>query len=446
MLEVGVLLSPLIPSPSVQLMVEGLRLGKCNCPGTFSTVTQVAPGAIAPEQEPAAIASKVFATCYRTNTRPLISGQQTNAKDIHACTYTGYLFKSSSHALCSSRPLLSSKDTDKLRRRLAFFCLNSFLHRSLLIPSSDHGQQHVFGSRHRDTGGVVAPGFIAAFLFDTVRAGVRSAISREPRMGASLLRLFFHDCFVNGCDGGILLEDTGSFVGEQNSAANRNSARGYNVISSIKAQVDRACGGISPVVSCSDILAIAARDSVVELGGPSYPVPLGRRDARTANGASTELPRSSHSLDEMIGLFGDKGFTPRELVALSGAHTVGLARCVTFRTRIYNGSNIDPAFAATRQATCSLTAESNDNLAPLDPQSPNRFGNNYFQALMNRRGLLQSDQVLFNGGSTDSVVMIYSDNAAAFSTDFANAMVKMGNLGPLTGTQGEIRVNCARVN
>lgn len=34
-------------------------------------------------------------------------------------------------------------------------------------------------------------------VYDTVRAGVRSAINREARMGASLIRLFFHDCFVN---------------------------------------------------------------------------------------------------------------------------------------------------------------------------------------------------------------------------------------------------------
>ncbi|XLU34791.1 hypothetical protein S245_070857, partial [Arachis hypogaea] len=34
-------------------------------------------------------------------------------------------------------------------------------------------------------------------LFSTVRSTVQSAISKEARMGASLLRLFFHDCFVN---------------------------------------------------------------------------------------------------------------------------------------------------------------------------------------------------------------------------------------------------------
>ncbi|XP_058088620.1 peroxidase P7-like [Magnolia sinica] len=284
-------------------------------------------------------------------------------------------------------------------------------------------------------------------VFDTVRAAVQSAINSEARMGASLLRLFFHDCFVNGCDGGILLADTGSFVGEQTAAPNQNSLRGFNVIDTIKTQVDQACGRV--VVSCADILAIAARDSVVALGGPTYSVPVGRRDARTASRdrANSDLPAFFNDLNTLIQLFSNKGFTAREMVALSGAHTVGQARCDKFRDRIYNATNIDAAFATSRQATCPRAAGNGDgNLAPLDPQSPNRFDNNYYQALLNRRGLLTSDQVLFNGGSTDSIVTTYSNDANAFSTDFANAMVKMGNLSPLTGTQGEIRTNCARIN
>ncbi|KAF9619005.1 hypothetical protein IFM89_003908 [Coptis chinensis] len=278
-------------------------------------------------------------------------------------------------------------------------------------------------------------------VFDTVRAATRSAINREGRMGASILRLFFHDCFVSGCDGGVLLEG-----GERAARSNRDgSIRGFEVIDNIKAQVDRACG--RSVVSCADILAISARDSVVEMGGQSYPVPLGRRDARTANlaGAESDLPSPFDDLRRLISDFGRKGFSAREMVALSGAHTVGQARCATFTGRIYNpAANIDPAFATSRQANCPRSG--GNNLAPLDPQSPLRFGNNYFQALMNRRGLLNSDQVLFNNGSTDSIVRMYADNANAFATDFTNAMVKMGNLSPLTGTQGEIRTTCQRAN
>ena len=33
----------------------------------------------------------------------------------------------------------------------------------------------------------------------TIQTAVRSAVARENRMGASLLRLHFHDCFVNVC-------------------------------------------------------------------------------------------------------------------------------------------------------------------------------------------------------------------------------------------------------
>lgn len=32
---------------------------------------------------------------------------------------------------------------------------------------------------------------------DIIESAVRAAVSKESRMGASLLRLHFHDCFVN---------------------------------------------------------------------------------------------------------------------------------------------------------------------------------------------------------------------------------------------------------
>lgn len=69
--------------------------------------------------------------------------------------------------------------------------------------------------------------------------------------------------WLQGCDAGILLDDTASFTGEKTAPPNNNSVRGYEVIDNIKTQVDRACGG--SVVSCADIIAISARDSVVEV-------------------------------------------------------------------------------------------------------------------------------------------------------------------------------------
>lgn len=131
----------------------------------------------------------------------------------------------------------------------------------------------------------------------------------------------------------------------------------------------------------------------------------------------------------------------------TGGHTIGQARCVSFRNRIYNESNISPSFATSTQGNCPRTAgDGDDRLSPLDVQSPTAFDNFYFQGLVNQTGLLHSDQQLFNGGSTDSLVSTYSTDTTQFFNDFAAAMVNMGNISPLTGSDGEIRINCRRTN
>jgi peroxidase len=63
-----------------------------------------------------------------------------------------------------------------------------------------------------------------------------------------------------------------------------------------------------------------------------------------------------------------------------------------------------------------------------------------------KRGLLHSDQELFNNASQDALVQQYVAKPSLFASDFVAAMIKMGNLSPLTGTQGEIRRNCRVVN
>ncbi|XP_065856611.1 lignin-forming anionic peroxidase-like [Euphorbia lathyris] len=282
---------------------------------------------------------------------------------------------------------------------------------------------------------------------NTIRTSIRTAIARERRMAASLIRLHFHDCFVQGCDASILLDETSSIDSEQNALPNKDSARGYNVIQSAKTRVEKICPG---VVSCADILAVAARDASAYVGGPSWTVKMGRRDSTTAsrNLANSELPSFKDGLDRLISRFKTKGLNARDMVALSGAHTLGQAQCFTFRDRIYtNGSRIDAGFASTRRRRCPLAANNGDaNLAALDLVTPNSFDNNYFKNLIQKKGLLESDQILFSGGSTDSIVSEYSRNPKSFSVDFAAAMIKMGDIKPLIGTAGQIRRICSAVN
>lgn len=70
-----------------------------------------------------------------------------------------------------------------------------------------------------------------------------------------------------GCDASVLLDDTSNFSGEKTAGPNLNSLRGFEVIDNIKADLEYAC---PQTVSCADILAIAARDSVVLV----YPLAL----------------------------------------------------------------------------------------------------------------------------------------------------------------------------
>ncbi|KAK2351038.1 cationic peroxidase [Trifolium repens] len=271
----------------------------------------------------------------------------------------------------------------------------------------------------------------------TIRTAIRTAVSKERRMAASLIRLHFHDCFVQGCDASILLDDSSTIESEKSALPNVNSVSGFEIIDKAKSEVEKVCPG---VVSCADIVAIAARDASFAVGGPSWTVKLGRRDSTTASKslANTDLPLFTDDLTTLISRFTNKG-----------AHTLGQAQCFTFRGRIYNNaSDIDAGFASTRQRGCpslSNTAN-NQKLAALDLVTPNSFDNNYFKNLIQKKGLLQSDQILFSGGSTDSIVTEYSKNPTTFKSDFAAAMIKMGDIKPLTGSAGIIRTICSAAN
>ncbi|KAJ1270015.1 hypothetical protein BS78_06G022200 [Paspalum vaginatum] len=283
-------------------------------------------------------------------------------------------------------------------------------------------------------------------VYDAVKSVMQAAIAKEPRMGASIMRLFFHDCFVQGCDASLLLDDTPSFQGEKMATPNNGSVRGFEVVDAMKSAVEKVCPS---VVSCADILAIAARDSVVIMGGPSWDVKLGRRDSRTASfsGANNNIPPPTSGLANLTSLFAAQGLSQKDMVALSGAHTIGLARCTNFRAHIYNDTNIDAAFARSLQSGCPSTSGTGDNnLAPTDLQTPTVFENNYYKILLSKHGLLHSDQELFNGGATDAQVQSYVSSQSTFFADFVIGMIKMGDIAPLTGSAGEIRNNCRRIN
>ncbi|KAJ1259257.1 hypothetical protein BS78_10G140400 [Paspalum vaginatum] len=283
---------------------------------------------------------------------------------------------------------------------------------------------------------------------DIVRSVMASRVAADRTMAPALLRLFFHDCFVNGCDASVLLDATPYSDSEKDAKPNQRSLRGFDVVDAIKSRLERACPA---TVSCSDILALASRDAVALLGGPSWSVQLGRKDSRGASRAAAErgLPKARDGLANLTAAFRKHGLDARDMAALSGAHTIGVARCRNFRDRVYGegaaAGNIDPVFAEWRRRTCQ---SGDDALAPLDEQTPMTFDNAYYRDLVAGRGLLTSDQALYGGGRgpLDRLVEMYTTDANAFARDFAGAMVKMGRIPPPQGMQMEVRLVCNKVN
>lgn len=287
---------------------------------------------------------------------------------------------------------------------------------------------------------------------EIVRSVVAKAVAKEARMAASLLRLEFHDCFVKGCDASLLLDSSGVLVSEKRSNPNRNSARGFEVLDEIKSAVEKAC---PHTVSCADILALAARDSTVLTGGPNWEVPLGRRDSRSASlsGSNNDIPAPNNTFQTILTKFKRQGLDIVDLVALSGSHTIGNSRCTSFRQRLYNQSGnglpdmtLDQSYAAQLKTRCPRSG-GDQTLFFLDPPSPTKFDNSYFKNLLAYKGLLNSDEVLFTmNAESRKLVKLYAENQELFFQHFAQSMIKMSSISPLTGSRGEIRRICRRVN
>jgi peroxidase len=201
------------------------------------------------------------------------------------------------------------------------------------------------------------------------------------------------------------------------------------VVDNIKRALEKACPG---TVSCADILTLAAEISVELAGGPSWNVPLGRRDGTRANiESANDLPSPFDSLETLQEKFRNMGLDNTDLVALQGAHTFGRSQCQF------------------TQQNCTA-GQDRGTLVNLDVATPNVFDNKYYDILLRGRAPLPSDQVLLSDPveamTTAPIVRRFSSSQMDFFRNFAASMVKMGNISPLTGRNGEIRKNYRRVN
>ncbi|KAK6268681.1 hypothetical protein QUC31_012841 [Theobroma cacao] len=274
-----------------------------------------------------------------------------------------------------------------------------------------------------------------------------------PVSAPATIRLFFHDCFVEGCDASILIATNpgNKILAEKDAEDNKDlRTEGFDTITRAKTLVESKCPG---VVSCADILAIAARDFVHLAGGPYYQVKKGRWDGKISKASRVpyNLPHANSTVDQLIKLFSSKELTVQDLVVLSGAHTIGFARCKHFVARLYDYKGtmqpdpaIDPRLLKALKMSCPHAGGNADIVAPFDVTTPFLFDHAYYANLEGKLGLLASDQGLFLDPRTKPLVQSLGQDKAKFFQAFSAAMDKMGSIGVKRGrTHGEKRKVCS---
>ncbi|WJX13756.1 peroxidase [Trifolium repens] len=285
---------------------------------------------------------------------------------------------------------------------------------------------------------------------DIIKTKTLQHVSADPNLPAKLLRMHFHDCFVRGCDGSILLNSTANNTAEKDAIPNL-TVLGFDVIDDIKKAVEEKC---PKTVSCADILALATRDAVsAQFNKPLWEVLTGRRDGTVSKSgeALANIPAPFFNFTQLKQNFARKGLTVHDLVVLSGAHTIGVAHCNSFSNRLYNFTgkgdqdpSLDSTYAAFLKTKCKSLSDTTTRVA-MDPGSAGNFDSHYYPNLLQKKGLFQSDAALLTQDQSKGIAEELV-NQNKFFTEFAQSMERMGAIKDLTGSAGEIRIKCSVVN
>ncbi|VVA97942.1 unnamed protein product [Arabis nemorensis] len=291
-------------------------------------------------------------------------------------------------------------------------------------------------------------------LEEIVRSSLSPMFVIDPSSPAALLRLMFHDCQVQGCDASILIEPSGDKQQFTEIDSVKNfGIRKRDLISGIKTSLETEC---PKQVSCSDIIILAAREAVALTGGPLIPVPLGRKDSLSTPSkhvADSDLPPSTADVDSILSLFGGKGMTVEESVAIMGSHTLGVTHCNNVLSRFDNANatseNMDPHFQTFLRVVCpefspsSKTAEA--TFVPND-QTSLIFDTAYYDDAIAGRGNLIIDSEIGADPRTRPYVEAFAANQDRFFNAFSSAFVKLSSYKVLTGNNGVVRSVCDKVD
>ncbi|PTQ39066.1 hypothetical protein MARPO_0047s0048, partial [Marchantia polymorpha] len=189
---------------------------------------------------------------------------------------------------------------------------------------------------------------------------------------------------------------------------------------------------------------IAALQLVTLLNGTGWAMQGGRKDGTNSLGsrAEAELPSPEFDVSQLIDSFARMGLSAKQMVVLSGSHTVEW----DFATNSFRASTTSTRPSPRVPRWTLHMPRSSRTFAPAHFQHLHRsvFEANYYKTtLQEHKGLLTSDQSLFDDSRTRAMVTSLL-NKRRFQKEFGKAMRAMGAVG--VKTVGQIRTNCRAVN
>ncbi|KAL3513643.1 hypothetical protein ACH5RR_026360 [Cinchona calisaya] len=198
-------------------------------------------------------------------------------------------------------------------------------------------------------------------------------------------------------------------------AANAGLVNALQLIQPIK---DKYSG-----VTYADLFQLASATAVEEAGGPKIPMKYGRVDVSGPHQCPEEgrLPDAGppSPAAHLRDVFYRMGLNDKEIVALSGAHTLGRSR---------------PERSGWGKPETKYTKD-----GPGAPGGQSwtvqwlKFDNSYFKDIKERRDaellVLPTDAVLFEDASFKEYAEKYAADQGAFFKDYAEAHAKLSNLG-----------------
>ncbi|GMH46087.1 hypothetical protein BSKO_14051 [Bryopsis sp. KO-2023] len=253
-------------------------------------------------------------------------------------------------------------------------------------------------------------------------AGLISSVKCNP----ILVRLAWHDSGTynkdiaefptcGGANGSI------RFKPEIDHGANAGLSAGLALIEPTKAKC--------PDVSYADLYQMASAVAIEVAGGPAIPMRYGRVDAQGPDdcppegnlpGAAAPFPDKAPTPgDHLRKVFYRMGLNDQEIVALSGAHTIGRA----YKNRSGFGKD------ATKYTVDGPGTKGGSSWTP----EWLKFDNSYFVEVKEKKDaellVLETDACLFEDEGFKPFAEKYAADQAAFFADYALAHLKLSELG-----------------